>query len=441
MMIEEGVRNRTQARTRASLGRLFVACAALSFAFFSPPAACGQAVEGQPARTSQGGAGGARTHLIGAVTSVDAATGQLTVRTDAGSVVTVSTNDRTSYLRLPPGETRMDAATSITRADVRVGDRVLVPGGASADAQAAPARQVIVTSAAAGVVGGSGRGGEDMRARRVVGRVTRVDPARREIVVQSRTREGSEDVTITAAGDARFMRFAPDSIRPADARQSTLGELRVGDQLRATGERSGDGTRFAAQEIISGTFARVAGQVASVDAGRGEVTVKSEQTGETFTVNVGRNSVLKRVSAEASEAFEQRRGARREERRAEREAAGGTSEGAQRGERRRERGARGEGRGGERPRGGGGGGNLLQLLESLPAVTVAELKKGDAVLVTGSTGADASRVTALMLVTGDADFLRRLQRRVGDDLRNMSPGLPGTVLGGGTGGGGSDPQP
>lgn len=76
----------------------------------------------------------------------------------------------------------------------------------------------------------------------------------------------------------------------------------------------------------------------------------------------------------------------------------------------------------------------------MPTVTVSELKKGDTLLVNGSTGADSSRVTALMLVTGDADFLRRLQRRVGDDLRNMSPGLPGTVLGGGTGGT-SDPQP
>jgi len=77
----------------------------------------------------------------------------------------------------------------------------------------------------------------------------------------------------------------------------------------------------------------------------------------------------------------------------------------------------------------------------MPTVTVAELKKGDTVLVTGSTGADASRVTALMLVTGDADFLRRLQRRVGDDLRNMSPGLPGTVMGGGTGSTNEPPQP
>ncbi len=347
-MIEEGVRNRTQARTRSLLSKLFVACAALSCAFFVAPLANGQTAEGTPARTSQ--ASGLRAHLIGVVTSLDAATGQLTVRTDAGASLMVSTNEKTSYLRLPPGETRMEAATSITRADVRVGDRVLVPGGASEGAQAAPARQVIVTSAAAAATGGAGRAGEDMRARRVVGRVTRVDPARKEVVVQSRTRDGSEDVTVTASGDARLLRFAPDSIRPADARQSTFEELRVGDQLRATGERSSDGTRFTAQEIISGTFARVAGQVSSVDAGRGEVTVKGEQNGETFIINVGKNSVLKRVSAEAAEAFAQRRGARREER----GAAGGNNEEGQRGERRRERAARGEGRNGERPRGGGG---------------------------------------------------------------------------------------
>ena len=437
-MTEVGVRNLTQASSRALTKGLFVACAALSFALFFPAAACGQASQGQPAQTTQGG--GTRSHLIGAVTASDAASGQLSVRTDAGAIVIVSTDEKTSYLRLPPGVTRMDAATPITRADVRVGDRVLVPGGASADAQSSPARQVIVTSAPAAT--GGGARGEDMRARRIVGRVTMVNPERREIVVQSRAREGSEDVTVTAAADARFLRFAPDSLRPADARQSSFSELKVGDQLRATGERSSDGTRFAAEEVISGTFARVAGQVSAVDAAKGEVTVKSEQTGETFTVNVGKNSVLKRVSAEASEAFSQRREARRDERREGRSADGGTDQSAGRAERRREREARSEGRGGERPRGGGGGGgNLLQLLESMPTVTVAELKKGDTVLVTGSTGADASRVTALMLVTGDADFLRRLQRRVGDDLRNMSPGLPGTVMGGGTGSTSDPPQP
>lgn len=437
----EGFSINAGGRAHAALKKLLVACAVAAFALCNASASGGQTVDAPQAQASPP-ASGARQHLLGTVTALEASGGQVTVRTDAGASVSVSTNEQTKYLRLPPGETKMDAATAITRADVRVGDRVLVPNGASAEAQGgAPARQLIVTSAAAPGSRG-GREGEEARARRLIGRVTRLDPERKEIAVQSRTREGFEEVTINASGDVRFLRFAPDSIRPGDARQSSFAEVRVGDQLRATGARASDPTRFTAEEIISGTFARVNGQVTTVDAAKGEVTVKSEETGETFTVAVGKNSVLKRISAEAAEAFAQRREGRREERRA----AGGSAEGAQGGERRRERAGRGEGRGGERrgqgrdgerPRGGGG--NIQQMLEALPAVTVGELKKGDAVLVTGSTGADASRLTALMLVTGDSDFLRRLQRRVGDDLRNMSPGLPGSVLGGGTGGSSEQP--
>jgi hypothetical protein len=423
--MKESIWNEAGLMTRAGLKKLFVVCAATACALFNAHSASGQTVEGLPALSSQERTG-LSPHLIGVVTAIDAANGQVTVTTNKGLAVTVSTNEKTTYLRLPPGETKLDRAAPITRADVRVGDRVLVPGGASAT----PARQLIVTSAAAPGSGAGRESEEAARARRVVGRVLRLDPERREFVVQARTREGVEDVHIMASGNARFMRFAPDSIRPADARQSSFAELKVGDQLRARGERSAsDPTRFTADEVISGTFTRVGGQVSSVDVGRSEVTVRGEQPGETFIITVGRNSSLKRVSAEAAEAFAQRREGRRDERRA----ANGSNEGAQGGERRREGSGRGAGRDGERPRGGGGGGNIQQILESLPVVTLSELKKGDAVLVTGSTGADASRVTALMLITGDADFLRRLQRRVGDDLRNMSPGLPGSVLGGGTG--------
>jgi hypothetical protein len=422
--MREGILSHSGLKARAGLKKPFVLCAAALCAFSVTLAVSGQTIEGLPAQSTQERTG-LSPHLIGVVTALDAANGQVTVATASGLAVTVSTNEQTTYLRLPPGETKLDKATAITRADVRVGDRVLVPGGA----KATPARQLIVTSAAAQSSGGGSV--ETARARRIIGRVTRLDPERREVVVQARAREGVEDVTITASANARILRFAPDSIRPADARQSSFAELKVGDQLRATGERAAsEPARFTAEEIISGTFTRVGGQVSSVDAGKGEVTVKSEQGGETFIITVGKNSALKRVSREAVDAFTQRRDGRREERRA----SGGSNDGAQGGGRRRDGAGRGEGRGSERQRGGGGGGgNIQQMLEGLPVVTLAELKKGDAVLVTGSTGADSSRVTALMLITGDADFLRRLQRRVGDDLRNMSPGLPGSVLGGGTG--------
>ncbi len=75
------------------------------------------------------------------------------------------------------------------------------------------------------------------------------------------------------------------------------------------------------------------------------------------------------------------------------------------------------------------------MLESLPAITVADLKKGDTVLVNGTTpGADQSRITAVTLLTGEAEFLRRMQGGPNRNDGPTNPGLPGDVLGGGTGG-------
>jgi hypothetical protein len=76
------------------------------------------------------------------------------------------------------------------------------------------------------------------------------------------------------------------------------------------------------------------------------------------------------------------------------------------------------------------------MFDGLPAVTLAELKKGDAVVVTVTPGADASRATVVSLVTGPAETIRAMQQsqRGGDGPRGPnSPGLPGDVLGGGQG--------
>jgi hypothetical protein len=49
-------------------------------------------------------------------------------------------------------------------------------------------------------------------------------------------------------------------------------------------------------------------------------------------------------------------------------------------------------------------------------------------------------VTAVSIITGDADFLRRMQQRGDGGQRGMSPGLPGDVIGGGTGGNREPPR-
>lgn len=385
-----------------------------------------------------------RQHLIGEVTAVDAATGRLTVKTDAGATVEITPDEQTLFKRIPPGESSLARAEPITRSDVRVGDRVLVPNGTAGGTP----RQVIIMARAA-LDQQREREREERRRRTLGGRVTGVDAARREITVQARGRDAVQAVTVSVSEATRLLRYAPDSLRTEHARPGTLADVRVGDQFRATGDRDQTGARFTAEEVITGTVTRVAGQITSVDAARGEVTVRNEQMNETFTVALGQNSTLRRMPAEFAAQLAERR-ARREQRRERREQSGERQPGPQdspgprprrnqegdRGEGRddndRERGGRERGGGGRGPRGGGGPGNFQQAFENFPAVTLAELKKGDTVLVTGTHGADATRLTAVSLVTGDAELLRLLQRGGGE--RNMSPGLPGDVMGGGTGG-------
>jgi hypothetical protein len=364
----------------------------------------------------------AQQHLIGEVTAIDATTGRFTIRTDAGAEVTFTTDEKTVFRRVPPGQTTLEKAERIERADVGPGDRVLVPGGAPA--AGAPARQLILMSRSA-LAEGREQEREDWRRRGVAGRVVALDAARREAVIETRAREGFERLTVVAADGVRVRRYAPDSLRPADAVPATFADIRVGDQLRARGNRAAEAPRLTAEEIITGSIARLTGTIAAVDAARGVVSVALGQGGQTVAISVGQRTSIRRVPAEVAERFGQQRERRRE--------GQGGGEGA-----RERRGQAGEG--GERRRAGGGG--LQQLWESLPMVSLADLKRGDAVLVTGTTGSNAEQVTAVSLLTGEPELLTRLQRfgRGQGGRGNMSPGLPGNVMGGNTGGSDDDPR-
>ncbi len=419
--------------------KLLLVCA-LAGAFFTVAGVAARA-QNSPSEAIRPG----QEQLIGEITSFDAATGQVTVKTTAGQNVTFQVGDETSLLRIAPGERSLDKAEKITRADVSVGDRVLVRGGAGREAvsgQPFTARQLIVVSRQA-LDSRREREREDWRRRSINGRITALNPAAKEVTVAVRSREGAQDVVVQVSDNVKLLRYAPDSVRREDARQSSFSDLKVGDQLRALGERSADGARFTPEEIIAGAFSRTRGTIVETNAERGEVTIKDEQTGKNLTVIVAKNSSVRRIPAEFVEEM-----ARRREERQQRRAAEGNSPDAQQGERRRrgenrEGGTAGEGergqgrrRGGPGGPGGGGAGGFQRMFENLPAVTISDLKKGDVVMVTGTpSGTDASRVTAISLVTGDPELMKRLQQFQGQGggQRGMSPGLPGDVVGGGTG--------
>lgn len=399
---------------------------------------------GQVATTASGATRVAQQHVIGEVTAIDQAISQITVKTDAGATVNVAVNAATVYRRMPPGQTSLDKAETITNVDVKVGDRVLVPGGANLAAGAA-ARQVIVMAREA-VAARREQQREDWRTRGVNGRVLAIDAAKKEITIESRSRDSAQTLTVVPGPNARLRRYAPGSLRPDDAIAGTFADIRVGDQVRVLGNR--EEFRVTAEEIISGTVSRMLGTLEKVDPARNEVVVKDNQTGKLTVIALLPTTTLRRVPADFAETL-----ARAQQRRGDGEnltEAQRAAQREQRAARRRERESSGAGatapRGGQEPNsqrrpGGPGGRNPQQMFENFPVITAAELKKGDAVMVTGTGTNDASRVMAATLITGNAELLQLLQRRSGGRPEGMSPGLPSGVMGGGTGSEPDRPQP
>ena len=423
--------------------KILTACAIASMAFMVGLGTYGRGAAQAAAARQQETRRPAQNRAVGVVTAIDTSTGQVTIRTDEGASVQVITDAKTSVYRVPPGETDQSKAVRVALTDIAPGDRLFAGGELSADGKQIASRQIVLTSAA-GLAQRREQEREEQRRRRLVGRITAVNPQAREITLMVRSREGGEAVTVTAPEGARLLRYAPDSLRPADARPGTFADLRVGDQVRAQGDRSADGKHFTAEEIISGSFQRVGGTVTAVNTNTNEVTIRNEQTGKSLVVSFGPKSMLRRITPEMAASFGERRGRRG----GDRNGQGATAQGAgarDGGQTARtdapgsnNRGDGGgatspEGRSGGRPPRGGGR-NFQEMLESLPAITVADLKKGDTVLVNGTTpGADQSRVTAVTLLTGEAEFLRRMQGGPNRGDGPTNPGLPGDVLGGGTG--------
>jgi co-chaperonin GroES (HSP10) len=299
--------------------------------------------------------------VIGEVTTLDLSSRRLTVKTGPGTPVEVRADEKTVFLKARPGSSTLDDATPARLEELAVGDRVLARGRLAEDKASLAARQVVVMTRG-DISAKQDAERAQWRRRGILGVVSAVDPARGEITLQARRPAGTQPIVIAAGEDVRFRRYASDSVKFSDARPSVLDDVRVGDQLRALGDRSEDGSRFVPEQIVFGTFRTVAGTVAQVDPAGGELTVRDEESGKPVRVAVGADARLRRIPAEL--------GAR-------------------------------TGRWGEGPgTGGGPGGGPEDLLERLPSTTLAEVKVGDRVLVSSTKGSDPSRINAIALVAG-----------------------------------------
>jgi hypothetical protein len=345
--------------------------------------------------------------VVGEVTSIDAASKQIKLKGDDGVAYTVILGDATSFLRVAPGEKDLKKATKIAFTDVAVGDRAL----ALEKDSSLPARAVVIMTKG-DLAQKHEQDREEWQKRGIVGVVSALDPATKAITITTRGRD-SKTITIDASA-ANFRRYAPDSVRFADAKPSTFADLQTGDTVRALGDKNADGTQLKAEELVSGSFGTMAGTVDSVDVAANIVHITNLQTKKPVAVQITKDSLLRRLDPAVAASLARRlrpagaAGAPEGNRPEGAPTPGGappSGQGVQGGFR--------GGFGGPGGPGGAGNGDLQQILDRMPQLSLSELKKGDAVIVSSSKGAGDSAVTAFAFVAGVEPFLAAAPRTAG----------------------------
>jgi hypothetical protein len=365
--------------------------------------ACAEAAP-QPPNPQQAPAQTAK-QVLGAIQAIQGST--ITLKPDTGPAVNVVVQGSVRILRVAPGQTDLKNAAAIQFADLQVGDRILVRGIPSADGQSLTASSVIAMKRS-DVEAKQKQEREDWQKRGTGGLVSAVDPASGTITISVPAPGGTRTVAVHTTKDTIIRRYAPDSVQFDDAKPSSLSEVKQGDQLRARGARSADGSEFAPEEIVSGAFRNISGTVSNLDAAANTLTVADLATKKPVVVKISEQSQVLKLPPQIAQglAFQMKGGARG----AASGAPGGTAasappSGTAAGERGAPPDAARQQRQQDDQRAPGEGADLQQVLNRLPKASLADLQKGDAVMIVSTEGT-ASGVTAITLLAGVEPILQ-----------------------------------
>jgi hypothetical protein len=346
--------------------------------------------------------------FVGTIAGFRAESAQIEIRPDNGDAVIATVGPETLAQKVAPGSHDLKSVQPIKITDVAIGDRVLVtlqPGTQN--------MLRIVVMPATEISQRNDADRRDWDAHGVSGIVAA--KSGNTISLKTRTLTGESQAVVTVDDKTSFKRYAPDSVKFADAKSSKLAELSVGDQLRARGEKTAEGLKVAAHEVVFGTFLVKAGAITAIDAASRQITIKELGTDKTLTIAVTADSLVKQMPSFPGMAGPGRG------------SPGNAPPGAPGGLGMPGRGA---------PGGAPGGFDINQMLERMPVVTLTDLKPGTQLVVSSTKGADATHLTAIM-VLGNADMLIQMATAMSNNGRgrgDMGVGMGGPSMGGMMGG-------
>jgi co-chaperonin GroES (HSP10) len=300
----------------------------------------------------------------------------LSLATDQGTELAVKVQPGARLLRLAPGQTDLKSAAPIQLTDLQVGDRVLIRGKLAEDGVAVDASAVIVMKQQ-DIAQRQQQELQDWQRRSVGGLVKQVDSAAGAITLSIAGVGDIKNVTVTTTPKTTFKRYSPDSTKWEDASAATLADIHPGDQLRAKGYKSADGSQIVAEEIVAGTFRNISGLISTIDPAQSTVTIQDLATKKPVTVKITPDSQMKKLPAQVARGLAMRMKGLTPSSASASAQAGTPADSA-------------------RPHAG----DINQMLSRLPAATLGDLQKGDAVMIVSTQGSGARPPAAITLLGG-----------------------------------------
>src|SRR6266849_6263389 len=375
--------------------------AAICLCFSAVNAAASQPTQAQAGQESPTQAA-AVARPVGTIKSISGNTIILT--TDRVVEVNVQVQEATKLVRSAPGQKDLKDAIPIQLADVQPGDRILVRGKLAEDGKSVVAASVIALKKA-DLAEKQSRDREEWQKHGLGGLVSSVDAASSTISVALPSLGEKKSVAVHFSKNTVLRRYASDSVKFDDAKPAPLEQIKPGDQLRARGTRSADGTGLSAEEIVSGKFRNIAGTISVLDASAGTITVQDLLSKNPITMRITAESQLRKLPAPMAQRIAMRlKGLPPDAQPSATNSSGvASSVNGEQGAKPSGAPPGGSGSGGSggmgRP-GGGGSADLQQMISRMPAATLADLQKGEAVMIVATEGGPNGVSTVITLLGG-----------------------------------------
>ncbi len=355
---------------------------------------------------------------VGTIKSISG--NSLVLTSDAGAEVRVDVRESTKIVRIAPGQKDLKDAQPIALADLQVGDRILVRGKTGEDGKTFAATSIIAMKKG-DIAEKQSHEREEWQKSGIGGLVNSVDAPGGVISVTVPSLREKKTVAVHVSAHTILRRYAPGSVKFDDAKPAPLEQIRPGDQVRARGEKSADGSELSATEVVSGSFRNVSGTIASMDSAQGTIAVHDLATKKMVTVKITSESQLRKLPAPIAQRIAQRLNGTQSPENAEQPAGRGpgavaptakepispaqgpaAADGATAENTRTREGGRSRGMGAA---GASGAMDLQQMISRMPAATISDLQKGDAVMLVGTEG-NTREVSAITLLAGVEPILQ-----------------------------------